>query len=193
MMPNARGRWPAAIEWLIGSESINFGMFAFAALLLGCVFVAAIAFGAAPQQWVWNLTATVAGAGGGWAIGTIFSPHGRTEAEQFSGWSKGITTFISGYLLANVKDLAKGVEDHGAGQPWVGGPQMFALASFLIVASYVFAIRWRTRPGRYQVIGVKAGGGAFTWEGDAETGNGALGRAASAGMDPAQPSQVAVM
>lgn len=45
----------------------------------------------------------------GWAGGMIFSPDSGHEAKKFSGLWKGISLFVSGYLLSKIDPLVEAV------------------------------------------------------------------------------------
>jgi hypothetical protein len=172
--------------WVSKRTDMTLFMFCFAMFMGGCIFVAAIWPVQGEGVWRWNLTAAVAGAAAGWIIGTIFSPSSSDESAHFQVWSKGLTTFVSGYLLGNAKAIVSWLEQHDVGRPNIGGPILFSLAAFLVVASHVFTIRWLVRPRRFRVIGnsLDENGAHVTtwWDGEARNAQDAKKIASEAGM-----------
>jgi hypothetical protein len=43
----------------------------------------------------------------GWIVGIVISPASKDEASEFSGLTKAISTFLTGYVLANLKSVSK--------------------------------------------------------------------------------------
>jgi hypothetical protein len=67
--------------------------------------IASLSFGETRQD-VWlNVLLIMIGLLAGWVIGIVISPYGTREKEDFSVYTKAVTAFAGGYLVAKINDL----------------------------------------------------------------------------------------
>jgi len=73
------------------------------------VLVAAGQYANDITDFAYNLAAATCGLAVGTIAGIIISPSSKDESSEFSLLTKAVSTFLTGYILANLKDISKQV------------------------------------------------------------------------------------
>jgi hypothetical protein len=71
------------------------------------VLVAAGQYAGNITDFAYNLAAATCGLAVGTIAGIIISPSSKDESSEFSLLTKAVSTFLTGYILANLKDISK--------------------------------------------------------------------------------------
>jgi hypothetical protein len=58
-------------------------------------------------DFAYNVAAATFGLAMGWVLGIVTSPGSMDEASEFSLLTKAVSTFLTGYVLANLKDVTR--------------------------------------------------------------------------------------
>ncbi len=58
-------------------------------------------------DFAYNVAAATFGLAMGWIVGIIISPGSKDEASEFSLLTKAVSTFLTGYVLANLKGITR--------------------------------------------------------------------------------------
>jgi hypothetical protein len=77
----------------------------------------------------------------GWMLGIVISPGSKDEASEFSLLTKATSTFLTGYVLAYLKDISKADVQSFLGRPQVPFRLMIATACCLSTIAVVFISR----------------------------------------------------
>ena len=104
-----------------------------------------IAFAMGGERWL-NLLILMFASAAGWSAGMLISPF-QTEQAQFLGFRKGLSTFVSGFLLAKVDPLFQGAaaSNLAANEIFVGRVLIFA-TTFVICLQVTYVGRRYLRP-----------------------------------------------
>ena len=71
------------------------------------VLAASAQFAATASNFAYNVAAATFGLAMGWVVGIVISPGSKDEASEFSILTKAVSTFITGYVLANLKGITQ--------------------------------------------------------------------------------------
>lgn len=98
-------------------------------------------FASDAKEFAYSVAAGTFGLTLGWVLGIIISPSGKDEATEFSLLTKAISTFLTGYVLAYLKDISKADLHSFLSKPQVPFRLMIGAACCLSSLAAVFAIR----------------------------------------------------
>jgi len=98
-------------------------------------------FAADASQFAYSVAAATFGLAFGWVLGIIISPSSKDEASEFSLLTKAISTFLTGYVLAYLKDISKADLQSFLSKPQVPFRLMIGAACCLSSLAAVFVIR----------------------------------------------------
>jgi hypothetical protein len=93
------------------------------------------------REFAYSVAAATFGLTLGWVLGIIISPGSKDEASEFSLLTKAISTFLTGYLLAYLKDITRADVASFLGKPQVPFRLMIGGACCLSSLAAVFVIR----------------------------------------------------
>jgi hypothetical protein len=71
------------------------------------VLAASAQFASDTISFSYNVAAATFGLAMGWVLGIVISPGSKDEASEFSLLTKAISTFLTGYVLANLKGITQ--------------------------------------------------------------------------------------
>ena len=71
------------------------------------VLAASAQYAATTVDFAYNVAAATFGLAMGWALGIVISPGSKEEASEFSILTKAVSTFLTGYVLANLKGITQ--------------------------------------------------------------------------------------
>jgi hypothetical protein len=69
------------------------------------VLAASAQYATGVNDFAYNVAAATFGLAMGWVLGIVISPGSKDEASEFSLLTKAISTFLTGYVLANLKGI----------------------------------------------------------------------------------------
>ncbi len=92
-------------------------------------------------DFAYSIAAATFGLTLGWVLGIVISPTSKDEAGEFSMLTKAVSTFITGYVLANLKGITKEDLVHFLSRPEVPFRLMIGTASCLSALATIFVIR----------------------------------------------------
>ncbi len=113
---------------------------AFIGLYLIMVTISA-QFASDAREFAYSVAAGTFGLALGWVLGIVISPSGKDEATEFSLLTKAISTFLTGYVLAYLKDISKADVQSFLSRPQVPFRLLIGAACCLSSLAAVFAIR----------------------------------------------------
>ena len=93
------------------------------------------------MQFAYSVAAATFGLALGWVLGIVISPSSKDEATEFSLLTKAISTFLTGYVLAYLKDISKADLHSFLSKPQVPFRLMIGAACCLSSLAAVFVIR----------------------------------------------------
>jgi hypothetical protein len=71
------------------------------------VLAASAQYATGVGDFAYNVAAATFGLAMGWVLGIVISPGSKDEASEFSLLTKAISTFLTGYVLANLKGITQ--------------------------------------------------------------------------------------
>jgi len=71
------------------------------------VLAASAQYAATTVDFAYNVAAATFGLAMGWVLGIVISPGSKDEASEFSLLTKAVSTFLTGYVLANLKGITQ--------------------------------------------------------------------------------------
>jgi len=71
------------------------------------VLAASAQYAATTVDFAYNVAAATFGLAMGWVLGIVISPGSKEEAGEFSILTKAVSTFLTGYVLANLKGITQ--------------------------------------------------------------------------------------
>jgi hypothetical protein len=71
------------------------------------VLAASAQYATGVVEFAYNVAAATFGLAMGWVLGIVISPGSKDEASEFSLLTKAISTFLTGYVLANLKGITQ--------------------------------------------------------------------------------------
>ena len=98
-------------------------------------------FASDAQEFAYSVAAATFGLTLGWVMGIVISPSSKDEASEFSMLTKAISTFLTGYVLANLKGITKQDLATFLGHQQVPFRLLIGSASCLSSLAAVFVIR----------------------------------------------------
>jgi hypothetical protein len=105
------------------------------------VLVAAGQYANDITDFAYNLAAATCGLAVGTIAGIIISPSSKDESSEFSLLTKAVSTFLTGYILANLKDISKQALWDFLRQPGVAFRLIIGTACCLSTIGVVFVTR----------------------------------------------------
>ncbi len=71
------------------------------------VLAASAQYASTTVDFAYNVSAATFGLAMGWVLGIVISPGSEEEASEFSILTKAVSTFLTGYVLANLKGITQ--------------------------------------------------------------------------------------
>ncbi len=126
------------------NESVSVGaMFANLnyTITLVLLFSVSIGYGATWSDRLMNVASACVGIGLGWVLGIVVSPSDESEQSEFSGYTKALSTFFTGYVAGVLKDVKLANIMLFLREPNVTFRVCIAIACFLATTAVVFLNR----------------------------------------------------
>lgn len=105
------------------------------------VLAASAQFATTASDFAYNVAAATFGLAMGWVVGIVISPGSKDEASEFSILTKAISTFITGYVLANLKGITQHQVWNFLQQPGVAFRLLIGSACCFSTIAVVFVSR----------------------------------------------------
>jgi hypothetical protein len=103
---------------------------------------ASLATGTGIEARAMNLAILALASGAGWLIGTIISPYDSKEEAAFSNYSKAVSAFASGYLVAKIDKIVEHVfSPEFLATPDAAFRMILFLGGFIIAVLITFVAR----------------------------------------------------
>jgi hypothetical protein len=112
----------------------------FVALYLIAITISA-QFATDARQFAYSVASATFGLGLGWVLGIVISPSSKDEASEFSLLTKAISTFLTGYVLAYLKDISRADIQSFLAKPEVPFRLFIGASCCLASLAAVFVIR----------------------------------------------------
>jgi hypothetical protein len=124
------------MNWKLWGSTIT------ASLLLVVLVVLAMLIGDMASSHYLSLALLVLGACGGWLFGTLITPYDRGEKAEFATYTKALTAFVSGYVVAKVDKVLETIfTPDFLLQPLTGFRVIGFISAFIICMLITFFFR----------------------------------------------------
>jgi hypothetical protein len=118
-------------------------------LLGALIYVACfvVAFMMRPtSEWWLNLLLCFFGGVAGWSVGVLLSPMTTAEESKFTGYGKALSAFVTGFVVAKLELLLKGLSPNPQIDTIVVVGRLLLLGTtFIIAFQFTFIARWNNR------------------------------------------------
>jgi len=117
--------------------------------LLGALFLMGWRLSDIPQERYLTLAILIAACTLGWVLGMVLSPDSKTETKNFFTIGKGVSLFVSGYLVSKIDGLVTAVfepqlllhaTEHLAAYRLIGAIASLTLAAILTYIVRIYAL-----------------------------------------------------
>jgi hypothetical protein len=105
------------------------------------VLAASAQYACTAVDFAYNVAAATFGLAMGWVLGIVISPGSKDEASEFSLLTKAISTFLTGYVLANLKGITQTQVWHFLNTPGVAFRLLIGTACCFSTVAVVFVSR----------------------------------------------------